>query len=61
MLGDFIMESPIDREGSISKGKNNAQYTGLDPKPTHMGDNGSATTSQNGLHSGSKGKDFKGR
>ena len=55
------MESPIDREGSISKGKNNAQYTGLDPKPTHMGDNGSATTSQNGLHSGSKGKDFKGR
>ena len=55
------MESPIDRDGSISKGKNDSQYTGLDPKPTHMGEIGSGTTSHNGIHGGSKGKDFKGR
>lgn len=55
------METPIDRDGQVSKSKNDGQYKGLDPKPTHSGDNGSRTSPVTGLPEGSKGKDFKGR
>ena len=55
------MESQVDKEGSIKKGKNDSQYTGLDPKPEHGGNNGSGTKTSAGLPEGSKGKDFKGR
>jgi hypothetical protein len=55
------VESPVDREGQIRKAKDSGQYVGLDPKPTHDGDNGSRTSPKTGLPEGSKGKDFKGR
>ena len=55
------MESQVDKEGSIKKGKNDIQYSGLDPKPAHGGDNGTGNKTSTGLPEGSKGKDFKGR
>jgi hypothetical protein len=54
------VESPIDREGSIKKGKNDSQYQGLNP-PIKGGDNGSKTKTSTGMPEGSKGKMFKGR
>ena len=55
------MESPIDMSSQIKKAKNDSQYSGLDPKPTSSGENGSRTSPKTGLDEGSKGKEFKGR
>lgn len=55
------MESSVDKDGSIKKSKNESQYSGLDPKPEHGGNNGTGNKTTTGLPEGSKGKDFKGR
>jgi hypothetical protein len=55
------MESQVDKDGSIKKSKNESQYSGLDPKPAHGGENGTRTKTTTGLPEGSKGKEFKGR
>lgn len=54
------MESSVDKDGKINKGKNASQYTGLTPSITG-GDNGMGTKTSESMPKGEKAKLFKGR
>jgi len=55
----MALNSQIDKDGNINKGKNESQFTGLNPA-IKGGDNGTKTSSSTGIKEGSTGKMFAG-
>lgn len=61
MQGGFTMalDSALDKDGQVNKSKNNSQYQKLNP-PITGGNNGSGTSSSQGMKEKKPGKMFAG-
>ena len=55
----MALNSQIDKDSAINKGKNESQFTGLEPS-IKGGDSGTKTSSSTGIKEGNSGKLFAG-